>query len=103
MIVTFKTKAHPDITMFGDIAVRLIKLMGQSGAVPSALGADEVAEALVRLRKAADQDKRESANVEEQELEEGGERRINLYQRAYPLIELLEAAAAHSDPVMWDN
>jgi hypothetical protein len=34
MIVTFRSKAHADIMMFGDIAVNLLKLMGHSGTVP---------------------------------------------------------------------
>jgi hypothetical protein len=42
MIVTFRTKAHADIMMFGDIAITLLKLMGHSGTVPSALQAGEV-------------------------------------------------------------
>ncbi|MEA1053075.1 DUF1840 family protein, partial [Lamprobacter modestohalophilus] len=33
MLITFETKAHANITMFGDVAVTLIKLMGHSGAV----------------------------------------------------------------------
>ena len=37
MIVTFRSKAHADIMMFGDIAVNLLKLMGHSGTVPGAL------------------------------------------------------------------
>jgi hypothetical protein len=35
MLVTFRSEAYPSITMFGDVAVTLIKLMGHSGAVPS--------------------------------------------------------------------
>lgn len=52
MIVTFRSKAHADIIMFGDIAVNLLKLMGHSGTVPGALLAEDVPAALDRLRKA---------------------------------------------------
>ena len=52
MIVTFRSKAHADIMMFGDIAVSLLKLMGHSGTVPGALLAEEVPMALDHLRKA---------------------------------------------------
>jgi len=41
MIVTFRTKAHADITMFANVAVDLLKLAGMTGNVPTAiLGAD---------------------------------------------------------------
>ena len=36
--------------MFGDVAVTLIKLMGHSGSVPGAILADDVPDALARLR-----------------------------------------------------
>jgi hypothetical protein len=51
MIVTFRSKAHADIMMFGDIAVNLLKLMGHSGTVPGALLAEEVPTALDHLKK----------------------------------------------------
>ena len=35
MLVTFRTEVHADILMFGDSAVRLLKLMGYSGTVPA--------------------------------------------------------------------
>ncbi len=52
MIVTFRSKAHADIILFGDIAIKLLKLMGHSGTVPSALLAGEVPAALDHLKKA---------------------------------------------------
>ena len=49
MIVTFRSKAHADIMMFGDIAISVLKLMGHSGTVPGALLAEEVPTALDHL------------------------------------------------------
>ena len=37
MLVTFSTSAYADITMFGDVALRLLKLMGHSATVPGAM------------------------------------------------------------------
>ena len=102
MIVTFKTKKHPDITMFGDIALKLIKIMGHGGTVPGAIGADEVEAAAQRLQAAIDQDKAASEGVEEQE-DESGERRISLAQRAQPLLDLVLAAVEADAPIMWSN
>ena len=52
MLVKFQTKSQATITMFGDVAVTLIKLMGHSGTVPSALLAEDVPAALARLKVA---------------------------------------------------
>ena len=49
MLVTFKSKATESITMFGDVATPLLKMMGASGKVPGALGAEDVAGALQQL------------------------------------------------------
>ena len=50
MLVTFKTDAHADIMMFGDVALTLLKLMGLSGRVPGALLAEEIPTARPRRR-----------------------------------------------------
>ena len=49
MLVTVTTDAYSDITMFGNVAVRLLRLMGHSGTVPGALRAEDVPAALQRL------------------------------------------------------
>jgi len=52
MLVTFTSDAYADITMFGDVAVALLKVMGHSGTVPSAIVAEDVPAALSRLTAA---------------------------------------------------
>ena len=48
MLVTFKSDAYADIMMFGDAAHRLLKMMGHSGTLPSAILAEDVPAALDR-------------------------------------------------------
>ena len=105
MLVTFKTDAYANITMFGDIAVRLLKLMGHSGTVPSAIRAEDVPEALENLRRGLEAHGAEAAENDPPRDERTQEKRqpIILSQRAYPLLELLEAAAAKGSNVMWDS
>ena len=103
MLIKFKTTAsYPEITMFGEVALKLLKMMGRSGKVPSALSADDIPAALASLRKGvADAD----ANLEDQpphEEEEGEERRVSMHNRALPLIEMLETAEREDVPVMWE-
>lgn len=102
MLVTFSTPVYADITMFGDVAVQLIKLMGHSGTVPGALLADEVGPALERLQAgvaAAEQSQKGKAP----ELDDEGEPTVSLSLRALPLIELLGTAAKEGANVMWDK
>jgi hypothetical protein len=105
MLVTFKTDAYANITMFGDVAVALIRLMGHSGAVPGAVLADDVPAALGRLRAAV-------AATPDATLDPGGGAgrdddedgpRVSLAHRALPLIELLEAAAKRGTDVLWET
>lgn len=105
MLVTFRTKAYADLLMFGDVAVYLIQLMGHSGAVPGAILADQVPAALDRLRQVAAAHQVRVPKAAVGSLEEDGtdERPIDLAQRAFPLIELLTAAAAAKCDVMWDQ
>ena len=107
MLVTFKTKAYANITMFGDIAVQLIRMMGHSGAVPGVILADDVPEALERLKAAIDEEKRRAAAEPPDENggddDEDDEPPVSLANRALPLIELLEAAAKRHVNVMWES
>ena len=104
MIVTFRTKAHADIVIFGDIAITLLKLMGHGGTVPSALLADEVPAALERLRTAVAAHKATVPKAaEDVEDDDADESPVDLAQRAFPLIELLAAAATEKCDVMWDQ
>ena len=49
MLVTFTTDAYADITMFGDVALATLKMMGHSATVPGAILAADVPAALSRL------------------------------------------------------
>jgi hypothetical protein len=106
MLVTFRTKAYANITMFGDVAKQLLELMGQSGTVPSAIKAEDVPTALARLETAIAQ--RRASEAAETFAEghdrddEDAPRAVALSKRALPLLELLRAAAANKTAIMWD-
>lgn len=104
MIVHFRTDAYATITMFGDIAIRLLKLMGHSGTVPSAIKAEDVPAALEKLRTGLGIHGSEPQPAPSlTEAEEEQEPLVSLATRAFPLVELLEAAAAEECDVMWDK
>ena len=101
MLVTFRTKAYANITMFGDVAKQLLTLMGHSGTIQSALTAKDVPAALARLeaaiaqRKAAEADDAPAETERERDADDAP-RKVVLSQRAVPLLELLRAAG-HPD------
>lgn len=102
MLVTFKTPEYAHLTFFGSVAVSLIKLMGHSGHVPGSIGAEEVGDALTRLREGLARIDAQAAEGKPRKLDDGDqEAEVGLSLRAKPLIELLEAAQAAGDHVMW--
>ena len=102
MLVTFSCPAYADITMFGDVAVHLLKMMGHSGTVPSAIVAADVAAALDRLEAAVAAKGDSPAPVASSQAEDE-EPTVSLRHRALPLIELLKAATKAECNVMWDS
>jgi len=107
MLVTFHSKAYADITMFGDVAIGMLKMMGLSGTVPSALLAADIPAALAQFRAAlarAEAAEAKAAAVAEEKDEEEEEKpeRVSISHRAIPLIALLEASQAAKCDVMWD-
>ena len=99
MLVRFDSKAGT-ITMFGDVAAKLLKMMGQSGAVPGAILAADIPPAVARLRQAVSGEREPSPA---KKAGDDGEPQVGMHQRAYPLIELLELAAKQNADVIWDT
>jgi|SRR5690606_27277647 hypothetical protein len=102
MLVTFSTKSYSNIMMFGDIAKQLLRMMGNSATVPGAIVAEDVPEALRKLKHALniedDQPKHIAAAADG---EEESEHVVSLRHRALPLVELLENATRKGNDVMW--
>ncbi|AHE97991.1 DUF1840 domain-containing protein [Thioalkalivibrio paradoxus] len=101
MLLTFHTPAYADITMFGDVAQTLIERMGHMPTVPGAIAAEDVPEALERLRRSIEEERLRTVAKPRPDADD--EDRVSLAHRALPLIELLEAAAGAQDYVMWDR
>lgn len=97
MLVTFSTNNYPDITMFGDIALTMLKMMGHSATVPGAILAADVPEALSRLTGAIDAGKSSPPVADK----EGDETVVSMANRGLPLMNLLTAAAKSDINVMW--
>ena len=105
MLVAFKTDAYADIIMFGDVAQQLLKMMGHSGTLPSAIQADDVPAALERLKRSLEIGISGAAQSGGDTAAKGrdNDNEVSLAYRALPLIELLTAAATKHRDVMWDK
>ncbi|HWH49511.1 MAG TPA: DUF1840 domain-containing protein [Burkholderiales bacterium] len=106
MLVTFHSKAWSSITMFGDVAVTLLKMAGHSGTVPSAMLARDIPEALARLERklaasAPESEKKSGVRPGAEDADSAPV--VDLRQRAHPLIQMFSAAARQKCDVMWEQ
>ena len=99
MLVRFTSKSAASVSMFEKDATRMLRLMGHSGTIPSAIRAKDVAERLATLEKALAV---EVAKPEEPAKSADEEAPVPINRRAYPLMELMRAAIATDENVMWD-
>ena len=100
MLVTFHSKAWTSITMFGGVAVTLLRMMGHSGTVPSALSARDVPAALDQLQQKLGVAEPAPGNPYDESDEEP---QVALRARAYPLIQMLRASAREETDILWEK
>lgn len=106
MLVTFHCKAWSSIIMTRDIAVTLLKMAGHSGTVPSAIRGTDIPGALARLNQglaAAEPDDTQSRQAQRQADDSGEPPPVGLRLRAFPLIQMLNAAATRGDDITWED
>lgn len=104
-MVTFKSQSHGDIPMFGTVAKSMLKMMGQSGNVPGAIMAADVAAARDALQaelKHVEPDTASEKSTNSSVDDDDGDAPVSLSTRALPLLELLQSAIDNGDNVMWE-
>ena len=99
MLVRFDSEVG-SVTMFGDVAVTVLKMMGHSGTVPSALLAAGIPPALQKLKSGLAMTS-DSNDIPAENKEDDKQPAVSLRQRAFPLVELLERAAARGVDITW--
>jgi hypothetical protein len=99
MLITFKTSAYANITMFGDVGLKLLEMMNFGKAVPGAITAEDVPQALINLQQglATIPQQAEAAGAEDDD-----QPSTSLHTRAVPLLELLKAATVDHNLVRWE-
>ena len=112
MIITFQSAAAGDVIMFGDVAQRMMKLMGKEATDKGIVTVEQLPAAIARLKAAIEEDKQQLAGVRDEDLPQtepagsGGQAQnsrpfVTLAQRALPLLELLEWSLKKQKPVVW--
>lgn len=99
MLITFKSSVCADITMFGDVGLKLLDMMGFGKSVPGAITAADVPIALQNLEQAL---KRLPQQEPPAQGEEDAEPPIGLRTRALPLLNLLSASAVAEKAMRWE-
>ncbi|SAK87232.1 hypothetical protein AWB67_06987 [Caballeronia terrestris] len=104
MLITFQSKAAPDVTMLKDLAGYLLGLVGKRLDVRGVITREQLPGAIERL---------EAAIVDDKNTEEGSaplhhtthanayEHRAGLSQRAYPFLDMLRQARDQEADVIW--
>lgn len=103
MLVTFKSRAHADVIMFGEVALKLIKLMGRRETVPSAIEPQDIPQALKLLQEGIAVEDVAVQENEAEDVEDEQAEQVSMHNRALVLIELLNAAKRENVPVMWEE
>jgi hypothetical protein len=99
MLVTFKTRAYANITMFGDVGRKMLEMMAFGNSVPGAIDAQDVPVALANLQQALDRLPQQAEPAGEAGEDQPA---VSLHTRALPLIELLRAAVDDETHVRWE-
>jgi hypothetical protein len=94
-MIRFTSPAGASVSMFEKDAKALIRMMGHSGTIPSAIRAEDVATALHQLEAAL--------KTEEEKNQATQQTKPLVHDAAYPLLELLKAAATKQKNVMWEQ
>jgi hypothetical protein len=102
MIYKFRSKATGDLIMLGPNGDRMLRLIGREPATKGIIEVADMAaavdalQAAVRAEQAPANDECADGDDDPRKAE-----RITLRQRLWPMIQMLDAARAAGEPVVW--
>lgn len=104
MIVSFHAHGHTKITMFGDVALEFLQMMGLPAKVPGTLLPADIEAAKASLEKAL-QNVPEATNTDSNEDDDDEEQEapISMSSRAMPLLKLLDDAKQDDTYISWQE
>ena len=112
MLITFSTDVHPDVVLFGEVATIFLRIMGEKEEPPGILRGEDIKVAMERLQSWLNQMPQRDNNDEENSDDEGDDKddagngrskrgSVGLKKRAFPLLELMNAAYRKQSDVIW--
>lgn len=104
MLVTFKSAASGDLIMFEKNGKEILALLGKDPEEARGIvTVDQLPAAIAALRSAIAVDKARQVSLpaDENEPESEVDRKVSLFQRAVPLLEMLERSLQGREPVTW--
>jgi hypothetical protein len=99
MLITFKTSAYANITMFGDVGLKMLEMIAFGTSIPGAINAEDVPQALDNLKTALE---KMPEQVEAAGDADDDQPAVSLHTRAVPLVQLLQAAVEDEAYVRWE-
>lgn len=106
MLYEFKSKATGTVTMTGEVAERILAIVGKEAGPKGIFTVEQMPDAIAALQAAIEREKRET-NAQDPDDEDDDERdaprpvAVSLAQRAWPLIDALREAHRAGQPVTW--
>lgn len=111
MLITFRSKAAAEITMYKEHAKRILDLLGKdvhrgvitADEAPQAIHAIETEIAETRAHPASDEVQQDihAHAGDEDDPEHEEMQTVSFATRAFPLLEMLRAAASGGDDILW--
>ena len=105
MLIIFKSPASGDVIMFEKNGKEMLTVLGKDPAEPKGIiTVEQLPDAIARVKQAIADDKarqaEKGAEAEEAEAKPGGAG-VSFFQRAVPMLDLLERSLKDKVPVTW--
>lgn len=110
MVITFQSRASGDVLMFGEVAGRLLSIVGKDPqASKGIITVEQLPEAIARLQRAIEADRAQVRALdradpdreENEDIPKGMAAPVSLHQRGWPLLEMMTRSHAEGVPVTW--
>ncbi len=104
MLYEFKSKATGTVVMTGEVAERLLAIVGKAPGRTGIFTVEQMGPAIAALQDAVGLEKSTQASEAQEDQEgaaAGGPRAVSLAQRAWPLIDMLRTARSADEVVTW--
>ena len=104
MLYEFKSKATGTVVMTGEVAERLLAIVGKAPGRTGIFTVEQMGPAIAALQAAVELEKAAQTPEAQEDQEEAavdGPRAVSLAQRAWPLIDMLRTARTADKVVTW--